>query len=200
MFTSLPNIIVQQPLSDLDIERFSSAICSFAASHANGVKQLSTISNAAPDKSQELDAFFHSVCVRFVESVNSIEKLVFSCNVDSVSLLSTNHEIRNLMKQIVLLASSSPIHRDELCLLMSQRLMQGLYKTRSLLYIDIIIMLLLKIFEYSAKAAKEVTAWIIYSTDEVFNFIMITLLIIRLEKVQYFSYSCAFRIWGYICT
>lgn len=121
-----------------------------------------------PIPESSLDAFFQSTCLKFIELVSKIEALMGSvpAGCSNVSKLPPAHEIRSLMKQIIVLASSSPVHRDELCLLMSQRLMQSLYKTDSVLLVDIIILLLLKIFEFSSKAAKEVTSWVIFSTDE----------------------------------
>ena len=44
--------------------------------------------------------------------------------------------------------------------------MQLLYKCQVPLFADVIILLLVKIFEFSAKVAKEVTTWIIYSEDD----------------------------------
>jgi CCR4-NOT transcription complex subunit 1 len=123
--------------------------------------------DAAADAGPGLDAFFQATCVRFVELVGAIEALVpAAAAYGSVSKLPPSHELRGLMKQVILLASSSPVHRDELCLLMAQRLMQGLYRAEGSLGVDIAILLLLKIFEFSAKAAKEVTAWVVYSPDE----------------------------------
>lgn len=114
-----------------------------------------------------LDAFFQSTCLRFIELVGKIETLAAQeASVTAVARLPPQHELRLLMKQVIQLASSSPVHRDELCLLMSQRLMQGLYRTDAALLIDIFILLLLKIFEFSSKAAKEVTSWVVFSTDE----------------------------------
>lgn len=133
----------------------------------------SSLLGRGSDISGGMDAYFEVVCVKFVEMVTAIENHIFVADSDldlkgisNVSSLPHSHEIRSLMKQIILLASSSPIHKDELCLLMSQRLVQGLYKTRSDLYVDVIILLLIKIFEFSSKAAKEVTTWVIHSTDE----------------------------------
>ncbi len=138
------------------------------AAGPEAVGETALMSPGLPVVDSNLDAFFESVCLKFVELVGSIEDSI--CRTDpSITLVSglpPTHEIRSLMKQIVMLASSSPIHRDELCLLMAQRLMQGLYRTESPLYVDVIILLLIKIFEFSSKAAKEVTTWVVHSTDE----------------------------------
>lgn len=102
----------------------------------------------------------------FIKLLSLIEKACITSEQNIVSKLSPENEIRKLMKQIIPLASSLPSHRDELCLLMCQRLMQLLYKSHNPLFADVIILLLVKIFEFSAKVAKEVTTWVIYSEDD----------------------------------
>ena len=102
----------------------------------------------------------------FIKLLNLIEKACQSVEDKNVSKLSPDNDVRKLMKQIIPLASGLPSHRDELCLLMCQRLMQLLYKNSNPLFSDVIILLLVKIFEFSAKVAKEVTTWIIYSDDD----------------------------------
>lgn len=102
----------------------------------------------------------------FIKLLSMIEKSCQSIEDKNVSKLSPDSDVRKLMKQIIPLASGLPSHRDELCLLMCQRLMQLLYKNSNPLFADVIILLLVKIFEFSAKVAKEVTTWIIYSDDD----------------------------------
>ena len=102
----------------------------------------------------------------FIKLLSLIEKACQSVKDKNVSKLSPDNDVRKLMKQIIPLASGLPSHRDELCLLMCQRLMQLLYKNSNPLFSDVIILLLVKIFEFSTKVAKEVTTWIIYSDDD----------------------------------
>lgn len=102
----------------------------------------------------------------FIKLLNSIEKVCQLSEDKNVSKLSPESDVRKFMKQIIPLASGLPSHRDELCLLMCQRLMQLLYKNSNPLFSDVVILLLVKIFEFSAKVAKEVTTWIIYSDDD----------------------------------
>jgi len=102
----------------------------------------------------------------FVKLLGHIERACSACEEKNVSKLHPDSEIRRLMKQVIPLASSQPSHRDEICLLMCQRLMQLLYKNTNALFADVIILLLVKIFEFSAKVAKEVTTWIIYAEDD----------------------------------
>lgn len=102
----------------------------------------------------------------FIKLLSLIEKACQSVEDKNVSKLNPDSDVRKLMKQIIPLASGLPSHRDELCLLMCQRLMQLLYKNSNPLFSDVIILLLVKIFEFSAKVAKEVTTWIIYSDDD----------------------------------
>lgn len=123
--------------------------------------------NSYSNSSKEAEQFFEKVCVKFNGLIGHIDELISKekSSITLVSSLPQGHEIRSLMKQIILIASSSPIHRDDFCLLMSQRLMQGLYKTTNPLFIDMAILLLIKIFEFSSKSAKEVTSWVVQSPD-----------------------------------
>jgi CCR4-NOT transcription complex subunit 1 len=174
---ALPPVSLEPPTAD-ELERLARALAAVASSnkvasdvrseHIKNDATATLLSPGVPAVDGSLDAYFESVCLKFVDLVATIERLVpaAALEADAISKLPSSHEIRTLMKQIVMLASSSPIHRDELCLLMSQRLMQGLYKTDAPLYVDIIILLLIKIFEFSSKAAKEVTTWVVHSTDE----------------------------------
>lgn len=162
-------VILSAPIIDLGLFSEKSLDQTLAAlrpsiSKNDGRSINATISS--PSSDVPVDLYFQSTCSRFLEIVAMIEKTVVSVSCNQVAKLPPGHDIRNLMKQIIVLASASPVHRDELCLLMSQRLMQGLYKTESKLYVDIVILLLVKIFEFSTKAAKEVTSWVIYSTDD----------------------------------
>lgn len=109
-----------------------------------------------------------------VEIIAEIEKVV-STNADaksatSVGQLGAEDEIKALMKRLVTLAAAEPTNRDEACLVISQKLVQLLFRTNSTnnspLLIDIAILLLAKIFEYSSRVSKEVTNWILVSTDE----------------------------------
>lgn len=124
-------------------------------------------SSVSSDSNKESDQFFEKVCVKFNGLITHIDELIAKEDVSKtlISSLQQGHEIRSLMKQIILIASSSPIHRDDFCLLMSQRIIQGLYKTNNPLFIDMAILLLIKIFEFSSKSAKEVTSWVIQSPD-----------------------------------
>lgn len=163
---SLPEVSLE-PMNQSEVEKLGGLLSACTTSLLNEVTEAEKdLSPGVPATDNSLDAYFEAVCLKFVDLVAAIEQSISSCTEASVSELGHSHTIRGLMKQIILLASSSPIHRDELCLLMSQRLMQGLYRTDSQLYIDVIILLLIKIFEFSSKAAKEVTTWVVHSTDE----------------------------------
>ncbi len=164
--TTLPEISLESVTQE-ELEHLSHTLSETAGTHAEIIdKADGPMSPGLPVAESGLDAYFEAVCLKFIDLVAAVEKAVPEAAAESVSQLPASSEIRSLMKQIVLLASSSPIHRDELCLMMSQRLMQALYKTESVLYVDIIILVLIKIFEFSSKAAKEVTTWVVHSSDE----------------------------------
>lgn len=140
------------------------------ASTAPSVMVSSTLANANPYQTvpDVMDAFIkllagiEKACQAVAASAGGDSSLGAS----SVAKLHPESEVRRLMKQALPLASCLPSHRDEVCLLMCQRLMQLLYKCTQPLFADVIILLLVKIFEFSAKVAKEVTTWIIYSEDD----------------------------------
>lgn len=102
---------------------------------------------------------------RFLQLMASLEKILVQFSTLSFSSFASNHELRTVMKQIILLALNAN-RRDEVCLLLCQKIVQCLYKIDSNLGIEVCIILLMKICEISPKAAKEVVAWIIYAEDE----------------------------------
>ncbi len=139
-----------------------------AATAAKATTTMSSSTQATTQPIMHAATTVADVMDAFIKLLAGIEKAcsVVQGDVDAVAKLASESEVRRLMKQAVPLASSLPSHRDELCLLMCQRLMQLLYKCQLPLFADVIILLLVKIFEFSAKVAKEVTTWIIYSEDD----------------------------------
>lgn len=100
----------------------------------------------------------------------SLEKLTH-CTEELVKLLhqgetrEQNVEIRELEQQIPALILQSS-NRDDLTLSFSQKVVQLLYKSDSDIAREAYIHILERLCELSLKAAKEVTAWLIYAEDE----------------------------------
>ena len=71
-----------------------------------------------------------------------------------------------MLNQIPLLVSQS-YNPDEVALIMSQKVVQLLYKNDTPLSRDIYVLLLEKLCEMSKKVGREVNAWLLYADDEV---------------------------------
>lgn len=103
---------------------------------------------------------------KFVQLMSELDRLLIQAGEqDTLGSLSPNDEIRNLLRQIPLLAAQS-ISIDETALAFSQKVVQLLYKTEVPIVREAYTILLERLCEVSVKVAKEVTAWLIYAEDE----------------------------------
>ncbi|KAN0062874.1 CCR4-NOT core subunit cdc39 [Thecaphora frezii] len=84
---------------------------------------------------------------------------------ETLATLPQDHDIRTIVRQIPMTAAQSLI-RDETALAFSQKVVQLLYKSDSRLGREIYVILLERLCEVSIKAAREVTAWLVYAEDE----------------------------------
>lgn len=86
--------------------------------------------------------------------------------VQSLAVLPPTHNIRHVLRQILLLpTSSTESHRT--ALQMSQKIVQLIYKTPSQLGREIYVALLSHLCHNYENVAKEVVNWLIYAEDEV---------------------------------
>ena len=84
----------------------------------------------------------------------------------SLAALPPNHEARHAVRQILYLAAeSSDHHRTPL--LMSQKIVQLLYKTSQQLTREVYVVLLDQLCRTFEDVAKEAITWLIYADDEV---------------------------------
>ncbi|EPZ34325.1 CCR4-Not complex, Not1 subunit of unknown function DUF3819 domain-containing protein [Rozella allomycis CSF55] len=102
---------------------------------------------------------------RFIMIISKVEKIVLISPNQSLSTFPTQHELRTLLRQILVIVLHA-YNRDEVALVFSQKVVQILYKSDSPLLREISVILLDKLCEISSKVAKEVTSWIIYADDE----------------------------------
>lgn len=86
--------------------------------------------------------------------------------VQSLASLPPTHEIRNLVRQILYLATDS-MDRHRTPLLMSQKIVQLLYKTPTQMGREIYAALLDQLCNNFEDVAKEAITWLIYAEDEV---------------------------------
>lgn len=86
--------------------------------------------------------------------------------VQSLAALPPNHDIRHLVRQILFLAADS-VDRHRTPLLMSQKIVQLLYKTSSQLGREVYVALLDQLCHSFEDVAKEAITWLLYAEDEV---------------------------------
>ncbi|EIW72732.1 hypothetical protein TREMEDRAFT_72862 [Tremella mesenterica DSM 1558] len=120
---------------------------------------------------------------KFHDIVGEIERLIAEAQVDDISELPPNHEIRSLVHAIVLRAAQSS-DREATVLMSAQKTVQLLYKSKSPLGRDVYTLMLQRLCELSGKVGKEVRQWVIYSDDLRKLNVPVTVNLIRASFVQ----------------
>jgi CCR4-NOT transcription complex subunit 1 len=90
--------------------------------------------------------------------------------VQSLAALPSNHDIRHLLRQILYLANEA-VDRQRTPLMMSQKIVQLLYKTPSQLGREVFVALLDQLCHTFEDVAKEAITWLLYAEDEVCQFL-----------------------------
>lgn len=113
-------------------------------------------------------AFNHQDAMdRFTVIIRDLEAVMIQLPVQSLAALPPNHDIRHLVRQILFLAAES-IDRHRTPLLMSQKIVQLLYKTSSQLGREVYVALLDQLCHSFEDVAKEAITWLLYAEDEVY--------------------------------
>jgi len=106
--------------------------------------------------------------------LRDLEAVVIQLPMQSLAALPSNHDIQYLLKQIIYLASESA-DRQRTPLLMSQKIVQLLYKTHSQLGREVYVAVLDNLCTNFEDVAKEAITWLVYAEDEVSTFTYLTL-------------------------
>ena len=85
--------------------------------------------------------------------------------ITSLAALPPTHEVRHLVRRILFIAADS-LDRSRTPLLMSQKIVQLLYKTPSQLGREIYVALLDQLCHSFEEVAREAITWLIYAEDE----------------------------------
>jgi CCR4-NOT transcription complex subunit 1 len=93
-------------------------------------------------------------------------------NVTNISQLPNQHDIHVLLRQIPLIISQS-YNKEEVALLMTQRVLNLLFKHETQLPLGVYVLLLERLCELSKKVAKEVFQWLLYHDDDVSRIILL---------------------------
>ncbi|KZP29910.1 Not1-domain-containing protein [Athelia psychrophila] len=111
-------------------------------------------------------AFNHQDAMeRFSATIRDLEAVMIQLPVQSLAALPPNHDIRHLVRQILFLAADS-VDRHRTPLLMSQKIVQLLYKTSSQLGREVYVALLDQLCHSFEDVAKEAITWLLYAEDE----------------------------------
>ena len=98
--------------------------------------------------------------------MRDLEAMLVQLPIPSLAALPPTHEVRHLVRQILFIAADSA-DRTRTPLLMSQKIVQLLYKTPSQLGREIYVALLDQLCHSFEEVAKEAITWLIYAEDEV---------------------------------
>jgi hypothetical protein len=98
--------------------------------------------------------------------LRDLEAIMVQLPLQSLAALQPNHDIRHLVRQILFLAAES-VDRHRTPLLMSQKIVQLLYKTPSQLGREVYVALLDQLCHSFEDVAKEAITWLLYAEDEV---------------------------------
>ncbi|OAX43815.1 Not1-domain-containing protein [Rhizopogon vinicolor AM-OR11-026] len=102
---------------------------------------------------------------RFTAILRDLEGLIVQLPIQSLAALPPNHDLRHLVRQILFVAANS-VDRHRTPLLMSQKIVQLLYKTSSQLGREIYVALLDQLCHSFEEVAKEAITWLLYAEDE----------------------------------
>ncbi|KAL0947287.1 hypothetical protein HGRIS_013407 [Hohenbuehelia grisea] len=102
---------------------------------------------------------------RFTTLVKDLDAVMVQLPVQSFMALPQNHDIRHLVRQIILLAGESS-DRNRTPLMMSQKIVQLLYKTPSQLGREVYVVLLDQLCRTFEDVNKEAVTWLVYAEDE----------------------------------
>ena len=120
---------------------------------------------------------------RFNQLLVEIEKALISTPVDSSSQLPPNSELRPLVQEVAITAYQTS-NSEDAALQFSQRIVQLLYRSDNHLGREVYVTILQHLCDISIRAAKEVTAWLVFSEDDRKFNVPVTLLLIRTRLIH----------------
>ncbi|KAJ1926927.1 CCR4-NOT core subunit cdc39 [Tieghemiomyces parasiticus] len=120
---------------------------------------------------------------KFAQYVLELDKLVVATQINTFAELPQQHDIRLLMREILVLVIRSAA-RDDTALDFAQTVVQLLYKNESNLAREVFVILLDKLCGLSPKAQREVTHWLTYADDERKYSVPVTVALIKARLIS----------------
>ncbi|KAL1669392.1 CCR4-Not complex component, Not1-domain-containing protein [Schizophyllum commune] len=118
-----------------------------------------------------------AVMERFGVLIRDLDNVLVQLPIQSLALLPPNHDVRHLVRQIMLNAQESD--RRQAPLQMSQKIVQLLYKAPTQLGREVYVALLDQLCRHFEETGKEAINWLIYAEDERKYNIPVTVTLLR---------------------
>ncbi|TFK25059.1 CCR4-Not complex component [Coprinopsis marcescibilis] len=118
------------------------------------------------------------VMERFGILTRDLEAVVVQIPTQSLAALPANHDIRVLVSRVLMLAEEAA-DRERSPLMISQKIVQLLYKTTSQLGREVYIAILDQLCQVFEEVAKEAITWLLYAEDERKYNIPVTITLLR---------------------
>jgi CCR4-NOT transcription complex subunit 1 len=124
-------------------------------------------------------------CLEKINQIlNELEKAIKESTEKSFSELTEKSKIRLLISQI-LPTVSKPNSSEEITFHLSQKIMQLLYKSESVLEREVYAVILESLCEFSKKVKGEVVAWLLYSEEERKYDIEVTYILLKIKLINH---------------
>ncbi|KAF8894430.1 Not1-domain-containing protein [Infundibulicybe gibba] len=140
-----------------------------------------TLYSPSPAPEPLANQHFHShqdAMERFTILTRDLEAVMIQLPVQSLASLPPNHDIRHLIRQVLYLAAEA-VDRQRTPLMMSQKIVQLLYKTPSQLGREVYVALLDQLCHSFEDVAKEAITWLLYAEDERKYNVAVTVTLLR---------------------
>ncbi|KAG2020512.1 CCR4-Not complex component [Coprinopsis cinerea AmutBmut pab1-1] len=153
-------------------------------------QQLSVYEDFATEQRPGADVYIRSPSVgggglthpevmeRFASHTRDLEAVVVQIPAQSLAALPANHDIRVLVSRVLMLAEEAA-DRERSPLMISQKIVQLLYKTPSQLGREVYIAILEQLCQSFEEVAKEAINWLLYAEDERKYNIPVTITLLR---------------------
>jgi CCR4-NOT transcription complex subunit 1 len=123
------------------------------------------------------------VMERFAMITRDLEAVVVQIPAQSLVALPANHDIRVLVSRVLMLAEEAA-DRERSPLMISQKIVQLLYKTTSQLGREVYVALLGQLCQGFEEVEKEAITWLLYAEDERKYNVPVTITLLRTQLIN----------------
>ncbi|KAJ1565991.1 hypothetical protein HK096_005111 [Nowakowskiella sp. JEL0078] len=153
------------------------------AGNIYGVQQSTTTPGFEDQQSVQYNRNITQTAEKLTSLINKLEEILTASPTATLNSLQPQNDIFIIIQQIPILVSQS-YNRDDAGLLITQKIVQILYKNDVPFACEVLVLLLEKLTELSKRVAKEVGSWLLYSEDERKYNVAITVAFIQTHLVN----------------